>query len=94
MDRDTHTQPLHMDRNTHTQRLHMDRDTRMRSFQGRDASSIAGVPSHIGAAALGRRNSSSNISDHVVRLCTSITGWFSSAKKSNIRKTTENGSDC
>ncbi len=27
-------------------------------------------------------------------LCTSITGWFSSAKKSNIRKTTENGSDC
>ncbi len=68
MDRDTHTQPLHMDRNTHTQRLHMDRDTRMRSFQGRDASSIAGVPSHIGAAALGRMNSSSNISDHVVKL--------------------------
>ncbi len=68
MDRDTHTQPLHMDRNTHTQRLHMDRDTRMRSFQGRDASSVAGVPSHIGAAALGRMNSSSNISDHVVKL--------------------------
>ncbi len=68
MDRDTHTQPLHMDRNTHIQPLHMDRDTRMRSFQGRDTSSMAGMPSHIGAAALGRMNSSSNISDHVVRL--------------------------
>lgn len=68
MDRDIHTQPLHMDRNTHTQPLHMDRDTHMRSFQGRDTSSMAGMPSHIGAAASGRMNSSSNISDHVVRL--------------------------
>ncbi len=44
MDRDTHTQPLQLDRNTHTQPLHMDRDTRMRSFQGRDTSSMAGMP--------------------------------------------------
>ncbi len=27
-------------------------------------------------------------------LCTSITVWFSSATKSDFRKTTENGSDC
>ncbi len=67
-DDEVHTSPSHMDRDTHTQRLHMDRDTRMRSFQGRDPSSMAGMPSHIGAAALGRMNSSSNISDHVIRL--------------------------
>ncbi len=67
-DDEVHTSPSHMDRDTHTQRLHMDRDTRMRSFQGRDTSSMAGMPSHIGAAALGRMNSSSNISDHVIRL--------------------------
>ncbi len=67
-DDEVHTSPSHMDRDTHTQRLHMDRDTRMHSFQGRDTSSMAGMPSHIGAAALGRMNSSSNISDHVIRL--------------------------
>ncbi len=63
-----HTLPSHMDRDIHTQPLHMDRNTRMRSFQGRDTSSMVGMPSHIGAVALSRMNSSSNISDHVVRL--------------------------
>ncbi|KAL0204687.1 hypothetical protein M9458_002705, partial [Cirrhinus mrigala] len=52
MDRDTRTQPLHMDRDTRTQPLHIDRDTRMRSFQGRETSSTAGMPRHIGASPL------------------------------------------
>ncbi|KAL0152668.1 hypothetical protein M9458_052391, partial [Cirrhinus mrigala] len=67
-DDEVHTPPSHMDRDTRTQPLHMDRDTRMRSFQGRESSSTAGMPCHIGASPLGRMNSSSNISDHVVRL--------------------------
>lgn len=76
MDRDTRTQSLHMDRDTHTQSLHMNRETGMHSsFQGRDTyaltrevtSSTPGMPDQIGAAPLGRMNSS-NISKHVVRL--------------------------
>ncbi len=76
MDRDTRTQSLHMDRDTHTQSLHMNRETGMHSsFQGRETyaltrevtSSTPGMPDQIGAAPLGRMNSS-NISKHVVRL--------------------------
>lgn len=69
--------PCPMDRVTRTPTSHMDRDPRLHSsFQGGDnyaltrevTSSAPGMPSHVGAAPLGRMNSSSNISDHVVRL--------------------------
>ncbi|KAL1282370.1 hypothetical protein QQF64_001173 [Cirrhinus molitorella] len=50
-DEEVHTSS-HMDRDICTQPSHMDRDSRMRSFQGRETSSTAGVPSHIGAAPL------------------------------------------
>lgn len=70
------TQPLHMDRDIRTQSLRVNTETDMHpSFQGRDTyaltrevtSSTPGMPDQIGAAPLGRMNSS-NISDHVVRL--------------------------
>lgn len=76
-DEEGHPPPSSMDRVTRTPTLHMDKDTRLHSsFQSRDnyvltrevTSSAPGMPLHVGPAPLGRMNSSSNISDHVVRL--------------------------